>query len=51
MWDNFEAEEVRLTDIIVGFLDPDAEDDEVAAAATHVGSELSKEDLDDEDKY
>jgi len=49
MWDNFEAEEVRLTDIIVGFLDPDAEDDEVAAAATHVGSELSKEDLDDED--
>ncbi|MBU2924151.1 RNA polymerase sigma factor RpoD [Colwellia sp. 4_MG-2023] len=50
MWDNFEAEEVRLTDIIVGFLDPDAEDEEVAAAATHVGSELSKEDLDDEDK-
>tara|TARA_R110001592_G_scaffold131221_1_gene344885 strand:- start:455 stop:2296 length:1842 start_codon:yes stop_codon:yes gene_type:complete len=50
MWDNFEAEEVRLTDIIVGFLDPDAEDEEVAAAATHVGSELSKEELDDEDK-
>ena len=49
MWDNFEAEEVRLTDIIVGFLDPDAEDEEVAAAATHVGSELSKEELDDED--
>ena len=49
MWDNFEAEEVRLTDIIVGFLDPDAEDDDVAAAATHVGSELSKEELDDED--
>ena len=50
MWDNFEAEEVRLTDIIVGFLDPDAEDEEVPAAATHVGSELSKEDLDAEDK-
>ncbi|OUR60074.1 RNA polymerase sigma factor RpoD [Colwellia sp. 39_35_sub15_T18] len=50
MWDNFEAEELRLTDIIVGFLDPDAEDEDVAAAATHVGSELSKEDLDDEDK-
>jgi RNA polymerase primary sigma factor len=50
MWDNYEAEEVRLTDIIVGFLDPDAEDEEVPAAATHVGSELSKEDLDDEDK-
>jgi len=50
MWDNFEAEELRLTDIIVGFLDPDAEDEDVAAAATHVGSELSKEELDDEDK-
>ena len=50
MWDNFEAEEVRLTDIIIGFLDPDAEDEDVAAAATHVGSELSKEELDDEDK-
>lgn len=49
MWDNYEAEEVRLTDIITGFLDPDAEDDDVAAAATHVGSELSKEDLADED--
>ncbi len=49
MWDNYEAEEVRLTDIITGFLDPDAEDDDVAAAATHVGSELSKEELDDED--
>ena len=42
MWDNFEAEEVRLTDIIIGFLDPDAEDEDVPAAATHVGSELSK---------
>jgi len=50
MWDNFEAEELRLTDIIVGFLDPDAEDEDVAAAATHVGSELSKEELDSEDK-
>ena len=49
-WDNFEAEEVRLSDIIVGFLDPDAEDEEIPAAATHIGSELSKEDLADEDK-
>ncbi|GLX81768.1 RNA polymerase sigma factor RpoD [Thalassotalea eurytherma] len=48
-WDNFEAEEARLSDIIVGFLDPDAEDDDVAAAATHIGSELSEEELDDED--
>jgi len=49
MWDNFEAEEVRLTDIIVGFLDPDAEDEDIPAAATHVGSELSKDDLEAED--
>ena len=48
MWDNFEAEEIRLTDIITGFLDPDDED--VAAAATHVGSDLSKEELAQEDK-
>ncbi len=50
MWDNFEAEEVRLTDIIVGFLDPDAEEEDVPAAATHVGSELSKDELAAEDK-
>ncbi|NQY63863.1 MAG: RNA polymerase sigma factor RpoD [Alteromonadaceae bacterium] len=49
-WDNFEAEEVRLSDIIVGFLDPDAVEEEIPIAATHVGSELSKEDLADEDK-
>ncbi|MBO9491151.1 RNA polymerase sigma factor RpoD [Endozoicomonas sp. G2_1] len=48
-WDNFEAEEGRLSDIILGFLDPDAEEDDIAAAATHVGSELSQEDLEDED--
>jgi RNA polymerase primary sigma factor len=50
MWDNFEAEELRLTDIIVGFLDPDAEEEEIPAAATHIGSELSKEELSEEDK-
>ena len=49
-WDNFEAEEGRLSDIILGFLDPDAEEDEVPAAATHIGSELSEEDLADEDE-
>ena len=49
LWDGFEAEEVRLTDIIVGFLDPDAEEEEIPAAATHIGSELSKEELESED--
>lgn len=48
-WDNFEAEEARLSDIIVGFLDPDAEEEEIPAAATHIGSELSEEELKDED--
>ena len=49
-WDNFEAEEGRLSDIIVGFLDPDAEEEEIPAAATHIGSELSEEELKDEDE-
>ncbi|WP_211164380.1 RNA polymerase sigma factor RpoD [Shewanella salipaludis] len=46
-FDQFEAEELRLTDIISGFVNPDEED--VAPTATHIGSELSDEDLDDED--
>jgi len=48
-WDNFEAEEGRLSDIILGFQDPDAEEEEIPAAATHIGSELSEEELEDED--
>ncbi|NRD72923.1 RNA polymerase sigma factor RpoD [Shewanella sp. VB17] len=46
-FDRYEAEEVRLSDIISGFVDPNAED--VAPTATHIGSELSEEELDDED--
>lgn len=46
-WDQFEAEEIRLSDIIIGFLDPNEQD--VAPAATHVGSELTEDQLDDED--
>ena len=47
-WDLFEAEEIRLSDIISGFVDPDDEQD-MAPTATHVGSELSEEELEDED--
>ncbi|NVK54498.1 MAG: RNA polymerase sigma factor RpoD [Alteromonadaceae bacterium] len=47
-WDLYEAEEIRLSDIISGFVDPDNEAD-MAPTATHVGSELSQEELDDED--
>ncbi|MGQ8364913.1 RNA polymerase sigma factor RpoD [Glaciecola sp. 1036] len=46
-WDLYEAEEIRLSDIILGFVDPNEED--VAPTATHIGSELSDDDLDDED--
>jgi RNA polymerase primary sigma factor len=46
-WDKFEAEEMRLSDIISGFFDPDAEETQISA--THIGSELSDDDLADED--
>ncbi|MCF1431791.1 MAG: RNA polymerase sigma factor RpoD [Shewanella sp.] len=46
-YDQYEAEELRLSDIISGFVNPDEED--VAPTATHIGSELSDEELDDED--
>ena len=47
-WDLFEAEEIRLSDIIIGFVDPN-ETDDIAPTATHIGSELSEEELDEED--
>ncbi|RUO31074.1 RNA polymerase sigma factor RpoD [Aliidiomarina soli] len=47
-WDAYEAEEIRLTEIISGFIDPN-EVDEAPVSATHVGSELSNEQLKDED--
>ena len=46
-WDMFEAEEIRLSDIIIGFVDPNEQD--VAPTATHVGSELSKEEMEEAD--
>lgn len=47
-YDRVEAEEARLSDIITGFVDPNAEED-IAPTATHVGSELSEEDRDDDE--
>ncbi len=47
-WDSYEAEELRLTDIISGFIDPD-EVDEAPVAATNVGSELPSEELEKDD--
>ncbi|ALV90971.1 MULTISPECIES: RNA polymerase sigma factor RpoD [Pantoea] len=47
-YDRVEAGEARLSDIITGFVDPNAEED-IAPTATHVGSELSEEDRDDDE--
>ncbi|MBQ4798536.1 RNA polymerase sigma factor RpoD [Pseudoalteromonas sp. MMG006] len=46
-WDKFEAEEMRLSDIIVGFIDPN--EDDAPISATNIGSELSEKQLDDDD--
>ncbi|MCG3865034.1 MULTISPECIES: RNA polymerase sigma factor RpoD [unclassified Photobacterium] len=48
-FDKVEADELRLTDIISGFVDPN-EEATAAPTATHIGSELSETDLEDEDK-
>ncbi|WP_199612067.1 RNA polymerase sigma factor RpoD [Flocculibacter collagenilyticus] len=48
-WDKYEAEEIRLSDIISGFIDPN-EVDNIAPTATHIGSEVPEDQLDDEDK-
>ncbi|MDT7525806.1 MULTISPECIES: RNA polymerase sigma factor RpoD [Idiomarinaceae] len=47
-WDSCEAEEMRLTDIISGFIDPN-EVDAAPVSATHIGSELSEDELEDDD--
>ncbi|WP_162045524.1 RNA polymerase sigma factor RpoD [Vibrio taketomensis] len=47
-FDKIQAEELRLTDLITGFVDPDAEET-TAPTATHIGSELEESDLEDED--
>ncbi|MBI2379577.1 MAG: RNA polymerase sigma factor RpoD [Gammaproteobacteria bacterium] len=47
-FDRFEAGEARLGEIIAGWTDPSAEETE-GPAATHIGSELPDEELEDED--
>ena len=46
-FDRYQAGDMRLSEIISAFVDPNADD--VPPAATHVGSELSSEALADED--
>ncbi|MFT4926666.1 MAG: RNA polymerase primary sigma factor [Phenylobacterium sp.] len=48
-WDKFEAEEIRLSDIISGFAGEEEEVANLAPTATHVGSEVPKSELEDED--
>jgi RNA polymerase primary sigma factor len=48
-WDSYEAEELKLTDIISGFVDPDDEITQ-AVSATHIGSELTDSQLKEEDQ-
>ncbi|WP_426577974.1 RNA polymerase sigma factor RpoD [Xenorhabdus stockiae] len=47
-YDHVEAGESRLSDLITGFVDPNAEED-LAPTATHIGSELPQEELNDDD--
>ncbi|MBU2977617.1 RNA polymerase sigma factor RpoD [Alteromonas sp. C1M14] len=47
-WDLYEAEEIRLSDIISGFVDPNEEQD-LAPTATHIGSELPAKELENDD--
>ncbi|KAJ9431723.1 MULTISPECIES: RNA polymerase sigma factor RpoD [Enterobacterales] len=48
-YDRVEAGDARLSDLIIGFIDPNAEED-IAPTATNVGSELSQEDRDDDEE-
>jgi len=48
-FDKVQAEELRLTDLISGFVDPN-DDGSAAPTATHIGSELAEQDLEDEDE-
>ncbi len=47
-FDKVQAEELRLTDLISGFVDPN-DDGSSAPTATHIGSDLTEEELEDED--
>ena len=47
-WDSYEAEEMKLTDLISGFIDPNDEITQ-AVTATHIGSELTNSQQKDAD--
>tara|TARA_R110001592_G_scaffold314873_1_gene590618 strand:- start:953 stop:2806 length:1854 start_codon:yes stop_codon:yes gene_type:complete len=47
-YDSYEAEEMKLTDLISGFIDPN-DDMTQAVSATNIGSELAESELDNDD--
>ncbi|MBU1555395.1 MAG: RNA polymerase sigma factor RpoD [Gammaproteobacteria bacterium] len=47
-WDKYEAEEIRLSDIVTAFIDPN-DVDEAPIAGSHIGSEVPEDQLDDDD--
>ncbi|MGB0834145.1 MAG: RNA polymerase sigma factor RpoD [Psychrobium sp.] len=49
-YDKYEAEEMRLSDIITNFIDPNEEDNFLNAGASHIGSALTEEQQEDDDK-
>ncbi|MDP5137816.1 RNA polymerase sigma factor RpoD [Rheinheimera baltica] len=47
-WDKYEAEEIRLSDIVTAFIDPN-EIDEAPVAGSHIGSDVPEDQMDDDD--
>lgn len=47
-WDKYEAEEIRLSDIVSAFIDPN-DVDEAPVIGTNIGSEVPEDQLDDDD--
>ena len=47
-WDKYEAEEIRLSDIVTAFIDPN-DMDEAPIAGSHIGSDVPEDQLDDDD--
>jgi len=47
-WDKYEAEEIRLSDIVTAFIDPN-DIDEAPVSGSHIGSDVPEDQMDDDD--
>ena len=47
-WDKYEAEEIRLSDIVTAFIDPN-DIDEAPISGSHIGSDVPEDQMDDDD--